>query len=101
MRAITVSLLVVCLLLLAVAAFAQDQPAGGGGGGGRGGGGGGFRGMGGGMGMMAPPAIITFQDYLFVVVGGWIYKVDPKEVKVVGMAQLTPPPTVITAPPAQ
>jgi len=99
MRSVTVTLLVLCLLLLAVAAFAQDQPAGGGGG--RGGPGGGFRGMGGGFGPMATPAIITFQDYIFVVMGGWIYKVDPKEVKVVGMAQLTPPPTVITAPPAQ
>lgn len=109
MKVVVVVLMVVLMLGLAVEAFAQgDQPAGGAGGpapGGPGGGGrgraGGFRGPDGGMrmgGMMpqTAPVMMSFQDFIFVVLGNVMYKVDPKEMKVVGVVVLTPPGMRIT-----
>lgn len=108
MRVVAVVLMVLFLLVLTVEAFAQgDQPAGGAGGpapgapGGGRAGGGGFRGPDGGMrmgGMMPQPTpvMMSFQDYIFVILGNVMYKVDPKEMKVVGVVVLTPPGMRIT-----
>ncbi len=107
MKVVAVVLMVLLMLGLAVEAFAQgDQPAGGAGGpapgaGGGRGGAGGFRGPDGGfrMGGMMPqptPVMMSFQDFIFVVLGNVMYKVDPKEMKVVGVVVLTPPGMRIT-----
>lgn len=98
MRTLLVVSLVVLLLGLSLAAYAQGFPPGGGppGGGPQGGGpgGGGFGGMRGGMGMgmgMAPPAVMTFEGFIYVILGNVIYKVDPQTVQVVGATFLIPP----------
>ena len=96
MKTLTVVMVVVLMLVFAVATYAQGGNAGGpapgaAGGGGRGGGGG-MRGMGGGFGMqMAPPAVMTFEGFIYVILGNVIYKVDPKTVTVVGATFLMPP----------
>jgi hypothetical protein len=94
--------LVMLLLVLAVEAFAQGQPGAAGpapgapaAGGRVRGGDGAFRGMGGMM-PQPTPVMMTFQDYIFVVLGNVMYKIDPKEMKVVGVAVLTPPGMMIT-----
>ncbi len=84
--------LVVLLMVLSLAAYAQPRPPGAGGppGAPPGGPGGGM--WPGGFGMpMSPPVVMTFEGFIYVVLGNVIYKVDPKEVKVVGAAFLMPP----------
>jgi hypothetical protein len=92
MRKVLVVLMVLVLLALAVNAFAQAPGGGGGGGGGNGGGGGRGGGMGGGMRGAAPtPVMMVYQDMIYVELGGWLYKIDPVKMVVVGQVFLTAP----------
>jgi hypothetical protein len=101
MTRVVIVLLVFVLLALAVATFAQGQGGGGifggFGGGGAGGGAGGGRGMGGpgmgggGMQMPPAPAMMGYQDFVFVELNSVVYKIDPAQMRVVGALFLLAP----------
>ena len=101
MRKLLVVMLVIVLLSLAVAALAQGQAPAGGGGGGGGMRGGGMRG--GGFAPAPVPVMMTLDNFIFVELGGYLYKIDPAQMKVVGVCFLSPPGAAapMAAPPAQ
>lgn len=39
-----------------------------------------------------PPVVTVFEDFLFIIMGNAVFKLDPRTMEVVGVTTLTPPP---------
>lgn len=40
----------------------------------------------------APPVVTVFDDFLFIIMGNTVFKLNPRTMEVVGVTTLTPPP---------